>query len=135
MNNLNQLRRQLKKLANLLAAFINTIKLMVESQQFSEHKIFEYKLKINDLAVGINTELLTLTDLLNELGKSDDEVYTRYYTYIIDKLGEYQNAFFTFLDNKGKQSFTTKNFDLDDQLLDQVLKKIDREIRIQGVER
>ena len=88
MNNLNQLRIQLKKLANLLAAFINTIKLMVESQQFSEHKIFEYKLKINDLAVGINTELLTLTDLLNELGKSDDEVYTRYYTYIIDKLGE-----------------------------------------------
>ena len=135
MNNLNQLRIQLKKLANLLAAFINTIKLMVESQQFSENKIFEYKLKINDLAVGINTELLTLTDLLNELGKSDDEVYTRYYTYIIDKLGEYQNAFFTFLDNKGKQSFTTKNFDLDDQLLDQVLKKIDREIRIQGVER
>ena len=113
----------------------NLNQLMVESQQFSEHKIFEYKLKINDLAVGINTELLTLTDLLNELGKSDDEVYTRYYTYIIDKLGEYQNAFFTFLDNKGKQSFTTKNFDLDDQLLDQVLKKIDREIRIQGVER
>lgn len=134
MNNLYRLRRQLKKLANLLAAFINTIKLMVLSGQFSEQKIYEYKIKINDLATKINTELLIFTDLLNELEKSNDEDYTRFYTYIFDKLYKCQEALFTFLDNKGKQPFP-ENFDLDDQLLDQVLKKIDREIRIQGVER